>query len=111
MKIANVVSVRDIAPVEHPELNGTGKRKHIEALLRRYPDLRAAEQAEVVHFLATGPHLDVGLIMGNDAFRSKVEDIRKANPSHVRLKLHETLFFILAIGGPAAFLLAKYLLL
>ena len=111
MKIANVVSIQDIAPVEHPELNGTGKRRHIEALLGRYPDLRDTEKAEVVHFLATGPHLDVGLIMGNDAFRAKVEEIRKANPSHFRLKLHEALFFILAIGGPAAFLVAKYLLL
>jgi hypothetical protein len=111
MKLANVVRVRDIARVEHPELNHAGRRKHVEELLRRYPDLKEAEKEEIVRFLATGPQLDVGLIMGNDAFKEKVSAIRRANPSRFRLQLHEMMFFVIAVGGPPAFLLAKYLLL
>jgi hypothetical protein len=112
MKMANVVSVQDITrEVDHPELKQTSRRKHIEDLLRRYPAIRESEKQEIVHFLATGPHLDVGLITGNEALRPKVEEIRKANPAQFRMKWHEALFFIIAVGGPAAFLLGEYLLL
>ena len=111
MKTANVISVRDITEDKHPELNRSSRRKDIEALLRRYPDIKAAETAEIVRFLATGSHLDVGLIAGNEELRDKVDAVRKANPAAFRIKLHEGLFFVLAVGGPAAFLLAKYLLL
>lgn len=113
MKMANVVSVRDVAPaapVEHPELNHAGKRKHIEDLLRRYPDIRETETQEVVRFLATGPFHDRGMVEGNDAFKEKIAAIRKANSPQLRVKLHELLLFVCGVGGPAAFLLAKYLL-
>ena len=110
MKMANVVSVRDIVEDNHPELNRSSRRAEIEALLRRYPKTSEAETAEIVHFLATGPHLDVGLVAGNDAFSEKVAEIRNHNPSRFRLKLGEAIVFALAIGGPALLLMAKYLL-
>ncbi|MFN3389813.1 MAG: hypothetical protein ACK40O_12885 [Allosphingosinicella sp.] len=109
--MAKVVSVGEAAPVAHPELDQNGRRKRIEDLLRRYPDIKEAETQEVVRFLATGPHLDVGLIAGNDSLADKVKAIRKANPSHFGLKARETLLFVACVGGPAAVLLAKYLLM
>jgi hypothetical protein len=110
MKMANVVSVRDVEQETHPELNRSGRRKEIEALLRRYPNVRDSETQEIVRFLATGPHLDVGLVTGNDELAEKVNAVRRANASHFKLKVHEVLLFLLAAGGPAVFLLGKYLL-
>lgn len=109
MKTANVISVRDIVEDNHPELNRSSRRREIEALLRRYPDIKESETAEIVHFVATGSHLDVGMIAGNDELRDKVEAVRKANPSAFRIKAHELFLFVCGVAGPAAFLLAKYL--
>lgn len=110
MKMAKVVSVHDATPAEHPELDHSGRRKRIESLLRRYPNIKEAETQEVVRFLATGPHLDVGLILGNDSLSEHVRAIRRANPSYFRLKKSEALLFVLCVGGPPALMLAKYLL-
>jgi hypothetical protein len=111
MKMANVVSLRDIVDDTHPELNQAGQRGHIEELLRRYPDIREAETQEIVHFLATGRHLDVGLVAGNDAFVGKVAEIKRTHASRFRIKLHEAALFVLATVGPVAFLAVRYLFL
>lgn len=109
MKSAKVISVRDIVEDNHPELNRSGRRMEIEALLRRYPAVKEWETAEIVRFLAIGSHLDVGLIAGNEELRPKVEAVRKANPSAFRIKAHEAFFFVGGVAGPALFLLIKYL--
>jgi hypothetical protein len=111
MKTANVLSVRDVTEEKHPELKASTRRKQIEDLLRRYPNIREAETAEIVRFLATGPHLDVGLIAGHDEFKEKVRALRTSHRRQFRPKLAETLLFVAGIAGPAAFLIAKYLLL
>ncbi len=111
MKMANVVVVRDIAPEEkHPELRQTPRRQRIEELLRRYPSIRESETEEIVRFLATGPHLDVGLIAGSDEFADKVRALRKRHKKHFQLHFHEALLFVVAVLGPAILIGAKYLL-
>ncbi len=111
MKQANVVSVRDISSAETaPARYGDHqKRTHIEGLLRRYPKTSDAETSEIINFLATGNHLDVGLVSGSDEFREKVARFRAEHARHFRLKLHEIAMFILAIGGPIAVMAWRYL--
>ena len=111
MKMADVVSVRSIpAEDKHPELNQSARRQHIEALLRRYPDVRDSETAEIVHFLGTGPHYDVGLLAGSDELGPKVRQVRQDHARSFRPKFHQTILFLAAVAGPAAALAAKYLL-
>jgi hypothetical protein len=111
MKQANVLSVRDVRPADStPARYGDyRKRQHIEALLRRYPVTSEAETTEIITFLATGNHLDVGLVSGSDEFAEKVARFRAEHRSHFRLKLHEAALFMLAIGGPVAAMAWRYL--
>lgn len=103
MKMAKVVSVRDISAEEkHPELRHAARRQRIEALLRRYPQIRDSETEEIVRFLATGPHRDVGLVAGSEEFADKVRSLRKTNKKHFKLKPHEAILFFVAVVGPAA---------
>ena len=111
MKQANVVSVRGVAPADSApaRFGDFRKRQHIEGLLRRHPKTSEAETKEIITFLATGNHLDVGLVSGNDEFRDKVARFRGEHSSHFRLKLHEVALFLLVIGGPVAAITWRYL--
>ncbi len=111
MKHAKVISVRDIAPAgPAPARYGDfHKRQHIEALLGRYPETSAAETAEIIAFLATGNHLDVGLVSGSDEMKGKVARVRAEHRRHFRLKLHEIALFLLAVGGPVAVMAWRFL--
>lgn len=110
MKMAKVVAVTDATSLENrPELDHTNKRKTIEALLRRYPETSEAETAEITRFLATGPHLDVGLIAGSDEFKEKVAAFRREHRRHFRLTPWEVLMFVLVALGPIAALAYRYL--
>ena len=102
MKMAKVVAARDVpsANDNHPELNQTSRRKAVEALLRRYPEVSEPESAEILRFLSTGPHLDVGLVAGNDELASKVAAFKREHHQHFRLKPWEVLMmFVLATLG------------
>ncbi|MDT9600668.1 hypothetical protein [Sphingosinicella rhizophila] len=104
MKQANVVSVRDVPPADSaPSHYGDHqKRQRIEGLLRRYPETNEAETKEIISFLTTGSHLDVGLVSGSDPFKDKVTRFRAEHGSHFRLKLSEVALFLLFVGGPVA---------
>lgn len=111
MKYAKVTQVRDIEPGHRTSLEegNTAKRKRIEQLLRNYPVTTEAETLEIRHFLATGSHLEVGLVSGSDEFREKVRAFRKDHRKHFRLKAHEVILFLAAIGGPIMTLIWRYL--
>ena len=111
MKQANVVSVRDVSAADNApaRFGDHQKRQHIEGLLRRYPQTSEAETKEIITFLATGNHIDVGLVSGSDEFKEKVARFRAEHSSHFRLKLHEAALFLLLVGGPVAALSWRYL--
>lgn len=111
MKEANAMELRDVpATTNAAPLGGDkAKRQRIEELLRRYPGTSDAETAEIRHFLATGSHLDVGLVSGSDEFREKVSAFKKQHRQHFRLKAHEVLMFLVAIAGPIGALAWRYL--
>jgi hypothetical protein len=111
MKQANVVSVRDLSPADSApaRFGDYQKRQHIEALLRRYPGTSEAETKEIITFLATGNHLDVGLVSGSDEFRQKVARFRSEHRGHFRLKVYEAALFLLLVGGPVGAMAWRYL--
>ena len=44
-------------------------RQHVAALIDRYPRLSEDETQEVISFLRTGRHLDVGMLTGDEALK------------------------------------------
>jgi hypothetical protein len=111
MKSANVIEVRDVVSTGSADmkLGDRAKRQRIEELLRKWPDTKEAETAEIRHFLATGSHLDVGLVSGSDELRETVQRFRSANHQHFRLKGREVFTFLLVTLGPIGAMFWRYL--
>jgi membrane protein required for beta-lactamase induction len=111
MKHANVLSTRDVAPADSglARYGDYQKRHQMEALLRRYPETSERETEEIIRFLATGNHLDVGLVSGSDEFKEKVARFRAEHSSHFRLKFREAMLFLFLVGGPVAAMAWRYL--
>ncbi len=111
MKMAKVVAVRDLpsSTEANPVRNQTSRRGAIETLLRLYPETSETENAEIVQFLAKGPHHDVGLISGNEELAPKIAALKQEHRLHFRLKLWEVFAFLLVSLGPVAFLAYRYL--
>ena len=70
-------------------LGNFNRRRRVEELLRQYPRTADDEAAGIRHFLATGKHLDVGLVGGSDEFKEKVRCFRKEHSRHFRPKPHD----------------------
>jgi hypothetical protein len=111
MKSANVVEVRDVTSIGSADvkLGNCAKRQRIEELLREWPEIKDAETAEIRHFLATGSHLDVGLVSGSDELRETVERFRKQHQQHFRLNAREVFTFLLVTLGPIGAMFWRYL--
>ena len=112
MKTANVLEVRDVTSKgthDSSRLGDKAKREHIEKLLRKYPDTKASETAEIRHFLATGSHMDVGLVAGSDEFAEKVRSFKRDHHGDFKLKAQEVALFVLVVLGPVAAMLWRYL--
>ena len=92
------------------ELGSPELRARMEELLQRYPDISQEETQDLLKFLKSGPHVDVGLVTGEDSFRDKIRQIRTRYAAEFRLKAHETILFIALICAPLVYLAAKYLL-
>ena len=112
MKQATTTAVRDntrTASNATSRLGNPDIRSRIEHLLRRYPDTSEAETGEVRHFLATGSHLDVGLVAGSDELADKVARFRSDHGGAFRLKMREIIGFVAIVGGPVTMLFWRYL--
>ncbi len=70
-------------------LGDFNKRRRVEELLRQHPITADNETAGIRRFLATGMHLDVGLVGGSDEFREKVRRFRKERSQQLRPKPHD----------------------
>ena len=93
-----------------PELGDPARRARIEALLRLYPQTSEAENSEILRFLSTGAHIDIGLVAGSEEFAPKVAEFRKRYKSHFGMKLRDGAWFFGLTLGPAALYLFGYLL-
>jgi hypothetical protein len=72
-------------------------RERVSDLLSRYPGITAREIQEIITFLKTGRHLDVGLLTSNDGIRPKLDRFMDDHKSHFRVKLGEAVLLISAI--------------
>jgi hypothetical protein len=64
-------------------------RERVSGLLSRYPKLSEQEVREILHFLRTGRHLDVGLLTSDEAIRPKLDAFMEEHKSHFRLGFGE----------------------
>lgn len=81
-------------------------REHVADLLSRYPRLSATEVRDVVDFLKTGRHLEIGLLTSNAAVRPKLDAFMADHGRHFRVTFAESAGVLAAI---AAFLTVCWL--
>jgi hypothetical protein len=74
-------------------------RERITDLLDRYPRVSEEEVLEILTFLRTARHLDVGLLTNNDRIRPKLDGFMEDHKSHFRVKFGEGAAVIGAIIG------------
>jgi hypothetical protein len=81
-------------------------RERIADLLSRYPRVSAHETGEILTFLRTGRHLDIGMLTSNERLRPQLDAFMADHRSHFRVKWGEG---SAVIGGIVALLLIFWL--
>jgi hypothetical protein len=72
-------------------------RQQTAELLGRYPDISEAERAEIVSFMRTGRHIDIGLLTSNDALRPKIDAFMADHKKDMRLGSSEIVTVVAAV--------------
>ena len=83
-------------------------RERVSRLLSRYPAISDRDVAEIVQFLRTGRHLDLGLLTADEDVRPRLEAFMEQHKKHFRLTWKEA---AVILAGIAAFVLACWLML
>jgi len=82
-------------------------RQRVANLLERYPSITESEAQQVVRFLKTGRHLDVGILTADERLRGNLDRFMEEHQSHFRLKWQEVAIAIVVLAAiVAAFWLA-----
>lgn len=76
--------------------------ERVAGLLARYPALSEQEKSEILDFLRTGRHLDVGLLTSSDALRPQLDAFREEHKAQLQLRWAEIVGFTAAISAAAA---------
>jgi len=73
-------------------------RDRIAALVRRYPHVSETDRKEILHFMKTGRHLDIGLLTANDNVRPQLDAFMAEHKRHFRIGIPEIarLFAVIA---------------
>ena len=78
-------------------------RERVTDALLRYPSISSIEVEQVVRFLKTGRHLDIGLLTSDERVRRNLDRFMEEHQDRFRLKWHEagtvTILFILLLTG------------
>jgi hypothetical protein len=82
-------------------------RQQAADLLQRYPEVSDAETHQVLTFLRTGRHLDVGMLTADRKLKPKLDRFMDDHAHHLRVSFVETAALIAAI---VAFLALCWLL-
>ena len=77
-------------------------------LLSRYPGITEDESAEILTFLRTGRHLDVGLLTADERLKPNLDAFMADHKSHFQVKWTEA---ALVIAGIAALIAILWLVL
>lgn len=70
-----------------PQRRTTSER--VADLVSRYPGVTEAEAQEIVTFMRTGRHLDIGLLTANDNIRSNLDAFMEDHKAHFQVKWWE----------------------
>ena len=82
-------------------------RARVADLLSRYPRVSRNEVGEILTFMRTGPHLEIGLLTSNRHLKPYLDSFMEDHKSHFRVKWVEG---AAVIGGIAALLATLWLL-
>lgn len=81
-------------------------RERVADLLSRYPQVSGGEARDILTFLRTGRHLDIGMLTSSDRLRPQLDAFMADHQSHFRIKWGEA---SAVIGGIVALLLIFWL--
>lgn len=81
-------------------------RERISELVSRYPRITDHQAMEIIAFIRTGRHLDIGLLTSSDEIRPKLDAFMEDHKADFRVKWWEG---AAVIGGIAAFLVICWL--
>ena len=73
--------------------------KRAADLLARYPRVSDEESREILAFLRTGRHLDVGLLTTDDRLRPRLDAFMEDHKAHFQVKWSEGAALVLAIAA------------
>ena len=98
--------MNDILAAER-ELGRQSARARAKALLTAYPNIDAAETAEIADFLRTGPVLEVGLLSSDEELRPKLLAFQAEHEGRFALRAKDYLVvaLITAVLAVVCFLL------
>ena len=81
-------------------------RERVSQLVRRYPRVTDDEAIEIIAFMRTGRHLDIGLLTSDDEIRPKLDAFMEDHKAEFRVKWWEG---AAVIGGIAVLLVLFWL--
>lgn len=73
-------------------------RERVSDLVSRYPRVTDDEAMEIIAFMRTGRHLDIGLLTSDDEIRPKLDAFMEDHKSEFRVKWWESAAVIGGIG-------------
>jgi hypothetical protein len=74
-------------------------RGRVASLLSRYPKVTDDEAKEIVDFLRTGRHLDVGLLTSDETLKPNLDAFMEDHKSHFRVKWGEGVLVVASIAA------------
>ena len=80
--------------------------ERVAKLLARYPDLSKNENREILEFMKTGRHLDIGLLTSNEKLRPNLDAFMEVHKRHFQVSFGEAIAVVVLI---AAFLVVCWL--
>jgi hypothetical protein len=81
-------------------------RERVAQLLARYPHVSKNENREILDFMKTGRHLEIGLLTSNEKLRPNLDAFIEDHQKHFRVSFTEAAAVVVLI---AAFILAAWL--
>lgn len=77
-------------------------RKQVTEVLMRYPSVSSREVEQVVHFLMTGKHLDIGLLTTDERVRRNLDRFMADHKHRLRVKWYEAATVVIILTLPLA---------
>lgn len=90
----------NIQIIDHVPADAGDQRGQIATLLRRYPQLDAAETEALLDFLVSGPIIEVGHLAGDPELKPIIERVKRDHSKRFRVGIGGNLIIGLALLLP-----------